>query len=203
MIGGAVNGLLFLTSFFIFLAGMVGLNFYNTSKVSSRVSRLNFVTFVGYVLGLGTVLFFLGSKNPRGLSASFTLKAISIMTLMTWTMCAMILSDMRKDNQTKSKGYTFTAWMLGITLLMWIGFTFVGFFTTIGPMMDMADSNLNAGMQMMQQPMQMMMQQPIQMMQQQPMQMMQQQPMQMMQQPGYGGLPAQFGRRRMNNPLLY
>jgi len=161
MIGGAVNGLLFLTSFFIFLVGMVGLNFYNKSKVSSRVSRLNFVTFVGYVLGLGTVLFFIGTKNPQGLSASFTLKAMSVMTLMAWTMCAMILSDMRKDNETNSKGYTFTAWMLGITLLMWIGFTFVGFFTTIGPVMDMADSRFNQPMMMMQQPV-MMMQQPVQ-----------------------------------------
>ena len=199
MIGGAVNNLLFLTAFFIFLVGMVGLNFYNTSKVASRVSRLNFVTFVGYVLGLGTVLFFIGTKNPQGLSASFTLKAISIMTLLTWTMCAMILSDMRKDNETKTKGYTFTAWMLGITLLMWIGFTFVGFFTTIGPMMDMADSRLNAGMGMLQQPQMMMMQQPQMMMQQQPQMMMQQQPQMMMQQQPQ--LPAQFGRR-VRSPLL-
>ncbi len=181
MVGGAVNGLLFLTAFFIFLVGMVGLNFYNSSKVSSRVARLNFVTFVGYVLGLGTVLFFIGTKNPRGLSASFTLKTMSIMTLLTWTMCAMILSDMRKDNETNSKSYKFTAWMLGITLIMWLGFTFVGFFTTIGPMMDMADSQMNAGMQMMQQPMQMM-----------------QQPMQMMQQPM---MMQQFGRR-LRHPLL-
>lgn len=144
---GAINGLLFLTAFFVFLVGMVGLNFYNSSKVSSRVSRMNFVTFVGYVLGLGTVLFYVGTNMPAGLSASFILKALSIMSLLTWTMCAMILSDMKKDGETKSKSYTFTAWMLGIMLLLWIGFTFVGFFTTIGPMIDMAEGRMNtAGM---------------------------------------------------------
>lgn len=147
MIGGAVNGLLFLIAFFIFVVGMVGLNFYNTSKVASRVSRMNFVTFVGYVLGLGTVLFFIGTKIPHGLSVTFTLRALSVMTLLTWTMCAMILSDMKKDHQTNTNSYTFTAWMLGITLLMWIGFTFVGFFTTLGPAADMAASS-NAPMMM-------------------------------------------------------
>jgi hypothetical protein len=89
----------------------------------------------------------------------------------------MILSDMRKDNETNSKSYKFTAWMLGIMLLMWIGFTFVGFFTTIGPTIDMLEGRMTGTM-----PQQM---------------MMPQQPMMMPQQPMMTG----FGRR-LNHPLL-
>lgn len=122
-----INAFLLVTSFFVFLVGMVGLNFYNESKTESRVSRLNYTSFVGYVLGLGTILFYIGTMNSMGLTASFITGFLSLVTLLVWTMCAMMISDMKKENKEKELSYTFTSWMLGIMLLLWIGFSALAF----------------------------------------------------------------------------
>ncbi len=122
-----INGFLLVTSFFVFLVGMVGLNFYNESKTDSRVSRLNYTSFVGYVLGLGTILFYIGTMNSMGLTAGFITGFLSLVTLLVWTMCAMMLSDMKKENKDKGTAYTFTSWMLGIMLILWLGFSALAF----------------------------------------------------------------------------
>lgn len=122
-----INGFLLVVSLFVFLVGMVGLNFYNESKTESRVSRLNYTSFVGYVMGLGVILFYVGTMNSMGLSAGFITGYLSLSTLLVWTMCAMMLSDMKKENKDNGAAYKFTAWMLGINLILWIGFSLLTF----------------------------------------------------------------------------
>jgi len=176
-----VNGFLLVTSFFVFLVGMVGLNFYNESKTDSRVSRLNYTSFVGYVLGLGTILFYIGTMNSMGLTASFITGFLSFVTLLVWTMCAMMLSDMKKENKDKEFAYTFTAWMLAIMLILWIGFSALTF-TPAGRLISgAADGKLPVGNGMGGMPMNMPMNMP----------MMQQQFGRKLNSPLFG-----FGRRR-------
>lgn len=140
-----VNGFLFLVSFFVFLVGMVGLNFYSESKTESRVSRLNYTSFVGYVLGLGTILFYIGTMNSMGLSASFITGFMSFTTLLVWTMCAMMLSDMKKENKDNTQSYTFTSWMLGINLILWLGFSVLTFSPAGRLLVGKADGGMIVG----------------------------------------------------------
>lgn len=140
-----INGFLLVVSFFVFLVGMVGLNFYNESKTDSRVSRLNYTSFVGYVLGLGTIMFYLGTMNSMGLTAGFITGFLSFVTLLVWTMCAMIISDMKKENKDKGFAYKFTSAMLGINLLLWLGFSALTF-TPMGRLITSgADGNVAVG----------------------------------------------------------
>lgn len=132
-----INAFLLLTSFFVFMTGMVGLNFYNTSKTASRVSRLNYTSFVGYVMGLGVILFYVGTMNSMGLSASVITGYLSLSTLLVWTMCAMMLSDMKKENKQNELAYKYTAGMLAVMLILFLGFTALTF-TPAGRLMTSA-----------------------------------------------------------------
>jgi hypothetical protein len=140
-----INIFLLVVSFFVFLIGMVGLNFYNESKTESRVSRLNYTSFIGYVLGLGTILFYVGTMNSMGLTAGFITGFLSLVTLLVWTMCAMMISDMKKENKDKGFAYKFTAGMLGINLILWLWFSALTF-TPLGRLSTATADGIAVGM---------------------------------------------------------
>jgi hypothetical protein len=83
--------------------------------------------------------------NAMGLTAGFITGFLSFVTLLVWTMCAMIVSDMKKENKDKGFAYQFTSAMLGINLILWLGFSVLTFTPAGRLATGTADGNVPVG----------------------------------------------------------
>jgi hypothetical protein len=125
---------IFVLCLFVFVLGMIGLNRYADSKVKSKVSRLVFSSIVGFALGLAPIMFFIGTTvGPLNdpVSTRIMLGLMSIISLLAWILCAVLLSD-AADIDLDSKTKAFIGTMLAMFLIMWIvfsGLAYTGFGT--------------------------------------------------------------------------
>jgi hypothetical protein len=117
---------IFAVCFLVFVIGMVGLNRYPDSKHKSKVSRLVFSSVVGFALGLAPVMFIIGTAvGPLNdpVSLRIFMGLMSIICLLAWILCAVLLSD-RSEIDLGKKTTQFVATMLPILILGWLGFSF-------------------------------------------------------------------------------
>jgi hypothetical protein len=120
------------TSLFVFITGMIGVNYYSENKdVKMRVSKINFSSFVGYALGLTPVLFFITNTIIQYLPSMFFSRALfavfALISLFSWILCAVLLSDMRNDKKVPKDKKVYLSVILSITLLFFLAFGFAAY----------------------------------------------------------------------------
>lgn len=121
-----------LTSLFVFIAGMMGANFYNQSKHKSKVSRSAYSSFVGYVLGLAPLLHYGLNLVGDAMPLKLVFGTFFIICTLTWTMCAMILKDFKEAKMEKTSNYKYITGVLVSTLIMSLIFLFLATFAPVG-----------------------------------------------------------------------
>ncbi len=111
-----------LTSCFVFATGMLAVNYYSNEnrKVDMRVSKINFSSFVGYVLGLAPILFFAANYAvhflPPAIFSRIFFGMFTIICLFSWILCAVVLADMANDSTVEKSTKTYISVLLLITL---------------------------------------------------------------------------------------
>jgi hypothetical protein len=121
-----------LTSLFVFIAGMMGANFYNQSKHASKVSRSAYSSFVGYVLGLAPLLHYGLNAIGDSVPLKLVFGTFFIICTLTWTMCAMILKDFKDAKMENTSNYKYITGVLVATLIMSLIFLFLATFAPVG-----------------------------------------------------------------------
>ncbi len=121
-----------LTSLFVFIAGMMGANFYNQSKHASKVSRSAYSSFVGYVLGLAPLLHYALNAVGDAVPLKIVFGTFFIICTLTWTMCAMILKDFKDAKMENTSNYKYITGVLVATLIMSLIFLFLATFAPVG-----------------------------------------------------------------------
>lgn len=124
--------LIALTSLFVFIAGMMGAKFYNESKHKSKVSRSAYSSFVGYVLGLGPLMYYVLSAIKDAVPLKLVFGTFFLICTLTWTMCAMILKDYKDAKMEKTSNYKYITAVLVATLIMSLLFLFLATFAPVG-----------------------------------------------------------------------
>lgn len=124
--------LIALTSLFVFIAGMMGAKFYNESKHKSKVSRSAYSSFVGYVLGLGPLMYYVLSAIKDSVPLKVVFGTFFIICTLTWTMCAMILKDYKDAKMENTSNYKYITAVLVATLIMSLMFLFLATFAPVG-----------------------------------------------------------------------
>ncbi len=120
--------LVMLTSLFVFATGMIAVNYYSDTDrtIVGRISKINFSSFVGYVLGLTPILVlfvnYLVQFLPAVLFSRMFFIIFTIICLFSWILCAIVIADMSKDDTVAKSKKQYLSIILMITLIFSIIF---------------------------------------------------------------------------------
>lgn len=114
--------LVMLTSLFVFATGMIAVSYYSdtTKDIAGRIAKINFSSFVAYVLGLTPILIlfvnYLIHFLPASLFSRMFFIIFTIICLFAWILCAVVIADMSDDESADKTKKQYLSIILMITL---------------------------------------------------------------------------------------
>lgn len=115
--------LVMLTSLFVFATGIIAVSYYSdtTKDVKGRIAKINFSSFVAYVLGLTPILIlfvnYLIQFLPAVLFSRIFFIIFTIICLFAWILCAVVIADMSNDSSASKTKKQYLSIILMITLV--------------------------------------------------------------------------------------